>query len=166
MTIDIEVDTFRSSILYWIGILEGEANLQFVQEMKGGKSDVPVWRTLSILSELDGITVGDLARHTHIERTALSHLLTQMEKQMLVERRPLPSNRRTIQVFLLEEGRRTFERMLPVRRMVFRRATQGIAREDLETMMLVTRRLIENLRAASGEAEPEERLHPAAKGAG
>ncbi len=56
MSIDIEVDSFRSSILYWVGILEGEANLQFVQELNGGKSDVATWRVVSILSEADGIT--------------------------------------------------------------------------------------------------------------
>ncbi len=38
--------------------------------------------------------------------------------------------------------------MLAVRRMVFRRATADISREDLETMMTVTRKLIDNLRSA------------------
>jgi DNA-binding MarR family transcriptional regulator len=152
MTVDIEGDSFRSSILYWIGILETEANLQFVQETGGAKSDVSIWRTLSILSEIDGATVGELAWHTHIERTALSHLLTQMEGQELVERRPMPTDRRTVQVFILEKGRETFARMLPVRRMVFQRATESISREDLEVTMRVTRRLIDNLRA-HGESD-------------
>lgn len=152
MSIDIEVDSFRSSILYWVGILEGEANLQFVQELNGGKSDVATWRVVSILSEADGITVGELSRHTHIERSALSHLLTQMERQELIRREPMPGDRRTVQVFIRPKGKETFDQMLPVRRMVFRRATAGISSQDLETMMVVTRRLVENLQSHTGSA--------------
>lgn len=144
---DIENDSFQSSILYWVGILENEANLQFVQEIDGGKADVQIWRTLSVLSACDGITINELAWHTRIERTALSHLLTQMEKQNLLERRTAPTDRRTIQVFICEKGRETFSAMLPVRRMVFRRATDGIPQDELEIMLSVTQRLIENLRA-------------------
>lgn len=147
MSIDIEVASFRSSFLYWIGVLEGEANLQFVQELNGGKADVATWRVVSILSEMDGITVGELSRHTHIERSALSHLLTQMERQELVRRQPMPSDRRTVQVFICPKGRETFAQMLPIRRMVFRRATAGISPEDLETMLMVTQRLVQNLQS-------------------
>lgn len=151
---DIESESFQSSILYWVGILEHEANLQFVQEINGGKAEVPVWRTLSILSECDGATIGELAAHTLIERTALSHLLTQMEKQNLVERRPMANDRRTIQVFILEKGRETFRRMLPIRRMVFGRATAGIAEAELEAMLSITRKLIDNLRVHRESRNP------------
>lgn len=153
---EFETESFQTSILYWVGVLEAEANLRFVRDMGGGRSDVQLWRTLSILSELDGTTISELSHHTRIERTALSHILTAMERQDLVERRPRADNRRTIEVHLLPLGRDLFTRMLPVRRAVMARATRGIPRSDLISMMEVTRRLVANLREEDAGAEPVE----------
>lgn len=157
MSIDLEGDSFRSSILYWIWVLESEANLQFVKATGGGKSNVAIWRTLSVLSELDGIAIGEFAQYTQIERTALSHLLTQMEKQGFVKRRSMPNDRRTTQVFILEKGKKTFLKMLPLRRAIIRRAARNISRKDLEVMMVTTRRLVDNLRRHARPDVSQER---------
>lgn len=141
----IEGEAFQTSILYWIGMLEQKSNLAFVRETGGGKSDVPIWRTLSILNELNGIAVSELARHTQIERTALSHLLTGMERNGLVMRRSRPGDRRTVEVHLLDAGRETFRRMLPIRRAVMRRAATGVPEHDLEALLMTLRRLAANL---------------------
>lgn len=149
----IEEESFLTSILYWIGILEQMSNVQFIQEINGAKSDVSVWRTLSILSELSGLTITDLSRHTQIERTALSHLLTSMEAQDLVQRRTREGDRRIIEVHILEKGRETFRQMLPIRRAVFRRATAGIAPSELEAMMRTLHQLVDNLNAAAAPTQ-------------
>ena len=106
---------------------------------------MPIWRTLSILNELSGITVSELARKTQIERTALSHLLTGMERDNLVERRPRENDRRTIEVHILDAGRATFHRMLPVRRAVLRKAAEGVSQQELEALMTTIKRLVDNL---------------------
>lgn len=144
----IEEESFETSILYWIGVLEQVSNLQFVKDIGGGKSDVALWRTLSVLNELSGVTVTELARHAQIERTALSHLLTGMERDELVVRRPRVGNRRTIEVHILPKGRETFQRMLPIRRAVISRATAGISQAELEGLMQTLRRMVDNLSAA------------------
>ncbi|WP_158971543.1 MarR family winged helix-turn-helix transcriptional regulator [Chachezhania sediminis] len=154
MADQLEVDSFRTSILYWIGVLEQMSNQQFVDETRGGKSDVSIWRTLSILSELSGLTVSELSRYTQIERTALSHLLTQMEKNGLVERRPRQGDRRVIEIHILEDGIATFQRMLPIRRAVFRRATDGVSEEELQGMMSTLHKLIDNLNTAGAAVSP------------
>jgi DNA-binding MarR family transcriptional regulator len=147
MTRGIEDESFLTSILYWIGVLEQKSNLAFVRETGGGKSDVPIWRTLSILNEMDGIAVSELARYAQIERTALSHLLTGMERDGLVERRAREGDRRTVEVHILDAGRSTFRRMLPIRRAVMRRAAEGVPQEDLEDLLLTLRKLSANLEA-------------------
>lgn len=146
---EIENESFRSSILYWISVLESTANVRFVRDMGGGKFHVARWRTLSTLSELNGATINELASHTQIERTALSHLLAQMEGEELLIRRPRKADRRVIEVHILPKGLEAFRQMLPVRRAVISRATKGIRPEELETMLSVTQRLVENLQ--SGE---------------
>ncbi|MDK3018759.1 MarR family winged helix-turn-helix transcriptional regulator [Pseudodonghicola flavimaris] len=156
MTDHLEEDSFRTSILYWIGVLEQMSNQQFVQEIGGGKSDVSIWRTLSILSELSGLTISELSRHTQIERTALSHLLTLMESQEMVERRPREGDKRIFEVHILPRGRETFAHMLPIRRAVFRRATDGVSPEELQAMMGTLHKLIDNLSAAAPPPRPRK----------
>lgn len=141
----VEDEYFRTSILYWIGLLEQKSNLAFVQETGGGKADVPIWRTLSILNELNGIAVSKLAQLAQIERTALSHLLTGMERDGLVVRRARSNDRRTIEVHMLDAGRAKFRRMLPIRRAVMRRAAADISQADLEALLLILRKLVANL---------------------
>ncbi|WP_109468296.1 MarR family winged helix-turn-helix transcriptional regulator [Albibacillus kandeliae] len=141
----VEEESFRTSILYWVRVLEERSNVAFVQEMGGGKSLVARWRTLSILSELSGLSVNQLTAHTQIERTALSHLLTQMEQEGLVRRESYPGDRRTIGVYLTDAGRALFEEMLPVRRRIFRQAAEGLSEADLQAMMRITRHLVDNI---------------------
>jgi DNA-binding MarR family transcriptional regulator len=145
MSNGIEDESFQTSILYWIGVLEQRSNLAFVRETGGGKSDVAIWKTLSILNEADGLTVSELARFAQIERTALSHLLTVMERALLVERRPCEGDRRRFEVHLLDNGRATFRRMLPIRRAVMRRAALGVSHGDLEALLRTLKTLARNL---------------------
>lgn len=143
-----EDESFRTSLLYWVGAFEQLANQQFLRETGGGKSAVSIWRTLSVLSEMNGLTISELSRQTRIERTALSHLLTQMEQQRLIERRPRTGDRRTIEVHLRQAGQDTFQRMRPIRRAVLNRATEGFTPDELDGLMTMLLRLVDNLRTA------------------
>lgn len=145
----IEGRSYRSSILYWIGILDKSINSQFTVETGESKSIVARWRTLSILAGNDGLPITRLAHETFIERTALSRLLDSMELEGLIERIPRPDDRRNIHVYITEQGREAFEIMLPIRRAVFRRAVKGMENEELEQLMKSIRRLVDNLAAGS-----------------
>lgn len=147
---DIEERSFRTSILYWIGSLEELANLQFVKETGGAKSVVARWRTLSVLSVLDGATITELSEHTFIERSALSRLLELMEQEGLLKRRTRPDDRRITEVYITKKGTKTFLTMLPVRRDIFKRAAKGLEQRELETLMRNIQHLANNLRAEPG----------------
>lgn len=142
---ELEGRSFTTSVLYWVGVLEQATNVAFARAMKARKSIVPRWRTLSILAERSGLTISELARQTFIERTALSRLLALMERERLLERRPRPGDKRTIEVRITAMGRRAFERMLPVRRAVFKHAARGVRKADVEKLMTLVQHLVENL---------------------
>ncbi|MBV6273124.1 MarR family transcriptional regulator [Alcaligenaceae bacterium CGII-47] len=143
----IEGRSYRSSALYWIGILDKAINAQFTAEMGAARSIVARWRTLSILVENNGLFITDLANETFIERTALSRLLDSMEHEGLLERVPRPNDRRNIEVHITDKGREAFEIMLPIRRAVFQRAVAGMDQEELRQLLKSIRRLVDNLMA-------------------
>lgn len=145
----IEEQSFQSSVFYWIGVLEKLANAKFVKDLGGGKSLVARWRTLSILADKDGATINDLAEYTFIERSALSRLLETMQEDGLLERRSRPDDGRTTEVHLTRKGHKTFAMMLPVRRAVFAQASQGMSRREIGELMRLIHVLIANLQKES-----------------
>jgi DNA-binding MarR family transcriptional regulator len=145
MSREIEGRSFTTSVLYWIGVLEQQANGQFARALNAPKSVVARWRTLSILAEKSGLPISELARHTFIERTAISHLLRQMAKEGLIERRSRRGDKRTIEIHITAAGRRSFNRMLPMRRAIFKAAARDLDRQDIATLMRVIRHLADNL---------------------
>jgi DNA-binding MarR family transcriptional regulator len=144
----LEKDSFRTSVLYWIGMLEVQFNREFVRRFGSSKAIVPRWRALSVLADLDGLTINELAYHTFIDRSALSRLLALMFREGLVRCRPGEVDKRNVKVFITAKGRAAFRRMLPIRRAVFRQAAAGLPQDAVIDFVAMVRDMIANLDTA------------------
>ena len=138
-------ETFRNSLFYWTGLLEARYNQDFVKAMRPLRVTVPRFRALAVLMELSDLTVGELARQSSIERSALSRLLDQLAAEGLIERRPKRADKRALAISITEAGREAYRTMRPVRRAILRRATAGIAPDDIAQTMAVVQRMLRNL---------------------
>ncbi len=147
-----EGESFETSVIYWTGVLEEKFNAAFVERMQAGKVVISRWRTLSVLSEKGGLTIGELAHYTRIERSALSHLLQQMEKENLVVRTQASQDKRNIHVHLTKIGRETFLVMLPVRREILRQAARNIPGQQMAALRSTVQSLVEGLDALTSPA--------------
>jgi DNA-binding MarR family transcriptional regulator len=147
-------ETFRNSLFYWTGLLEDRYNQLFIKAMRPLRVTVSRYRTLAILMELADLTVNELARHSSIERSALSRLLDQMEREGQIARRPSRTDRRALEIRITAKGRAAFLAMRPVRRDILRRATQGIAPGEIERMRTVIQLMLHNL---DSDAAPPRR---------
>jgi DNA-binding MarR family transcriptional regulator len=137
--------SFRDSLFYWTGLLEDRYNQLFVQAMRPQRVTVARYRTLAILTEVADLTVNELARHSSIERSALSRLLDQMESETLIVRRPSRTDRRAVEIRITAKGRAAFQAMRPIRRAVLRQAVEGIAPAEIERMRTVIQLMLHNL---------------------
>jgi DNA-binding MarR family transcriptional regulator len=140
--------SFRDSLFYWTGLLEDRYNQLFVQAMRPQRVTVSRYRTLAILTELADLTVNELARHSSIERSALSRLLDQMEREALIVRRPSRADRRAVEIRITAKGRDAFLAMRPIRRTVLQQAVDGIAPAEIDRMRTVIQRMLHNLDGA------------------
>jgi len=147
-------ETFRNSLFYWTGLLEDRYNQLFVQAMRPQRVTVSRYRTLAILMELTDLTINELARHSSIERSALSRLLDQLEREGLISRRLRATDRRALEIRITPKGRDAYLAMRPVRRAVLKRATEGIAPGEIERMRTVIQLMLHNL---DGPAGPRRR---------
>jgi DNA-binding MarR family transcriptional regulator len=147
-------ETFRNSLFYWTGLLEQRYNQDFVKAMRPLRVTVPRFRTLATLMELSDLTVNELARHSSIERSALSRLLDQLEEEGLIVRRPKSDDKRALAISITEAGRAAFRIMRPVRRAILKRATEGIPPEDIQHMLAVVQRMLHNLEGEEAVPSP------------
>jgi DNA-binding MarR family transcriptional regulator len=78
-----------------------------------------------------------------------------MAKAKLVEREPLPDDRRALAVKLSSHGRRIFEATLPLAQRHYRNVLNGVSAQEFETLMRVLRRIKANTRMMADVADLE-----------
>ncbi|MFD7842221.1 MarR family winged helix-turn-helix transcriptional regulator [Nocardia sp. NPDC059764] len=66
------------------------------------------YATLMMTREQGGKSISDIARDVGSTRQAANEMLGGLEKAGLIERRPHPTDRRTHQVFVTDEGRAVY----------------------------------------------------------
>jgi DNA-binding MarR family transcriptional regulator len=85
------------------------------------------YAALSVLARDPGMSGADLARACNTTPQAMNGVITTLERDGLVARRPHPTHGRILQAFLTEEGRRRLERATPAVRAVERRIEDGLS---------------------------------------
>lgn len=146
--------SFSGNMLYWTRLLETSYNRAFLAETPSSTS-VSVWRVLAWLSEKESLTVGELAVHTHMERTVLGRLLDRMAEQGLIARKPGAGDRRISMTRITPKGRRTFARIQPIRDAIYERATEGIDPAQIEAARRVIVQMVHKLNQPAGPASPD-----------
>jgi DNA-binding MarR family transcriptional regulator len=71
------------------------------------------WRVLSFLAENEGVLSSELAERAMLDRARTSRTLTLLADKKLIERRPKPNDRREVQMYLSEAGRRVHGDIFP-----------------------------------------------------
>jgi len=140
-----KVYRFRNSTFYWCGHLQDDFNRLLLRAMHPDRLTLGRWRCLAVLAEERELTLGELARQTVINKAALTHVIDQMERDLLVARRSDPLDRRVIKVKLTPAGRKLFERLLPKAQQVQQRALRGVCEQDHLLVMTVLQKMSANL---------------------
>ena len=78
-----------------------------------------------------------------------------LPKEGLVEREPLPDDRRALAIKLSAAGRRKFEAGLPLVQRHYQSVLKGVNADEFETLMRVLRRIKANARMMSDVSDLE-----------
>ncbi len=97
------------------------------------------------LWEQDGLPQQTMADRFHRSKVAAFHLITKLEQQGIVERRPNPEDGRSKLVHLTEQGRKMAAELIPLAQQNLERALRGIALDDVETAREVLYSMAVNL---------------------
>lgn len=135
---------------HWIGFKVRMAQIlafrAFEDRLKIGGKSARYFGLLGFISENPGQLQTALATAVALRRSSLVSILDQLEKEGLVERRPVPTDRRANQVWLTEEGQAIVERLRKEGRAHEDQATKGMTQEEVEAVSKGLDKIIENLR--------------------
>ena len=141
--------------MHYFAAIQRQNLLNFSRRLREVGLSVPMWRALAALHQKDGQTIGEIAQLAVLDRSSLGRLLDEMAKDGLVEREPLPDDRRALVIRLSATGRKTFETALPLAQLHYRSVLKGVSPEEFETLMRVLRRIKANTRMMSDVADLE-----------
>lgn len=117
----------------------------------------PMYRVLAALAEeTRPLRLVELSARTSADRSTLSRLLTDMEKEGLVSRRRPANDQRSLQVELTTSGRELYERLIPIAAHCEEVATGDLSRTDATALKATLCSLYDNLDRIEAEIESGE----------
>src|SRR6266705_4054664 len=106
---------------YWLGYTQRMLAYAFaevlrqccVEHNKPYVVTPPQWGVLSLLDEMDGLTIGTISQRRAIDAPTVTGIVKRIEQTGLVERRHDRTDRRVVKVYLTDEGRDIMQSLFP-----------------------------------------------------
>jgi MarR family transcriptional regulator, organic hydroperoxide resistance regulator len=114
---------------------------------------IPQFDVISTLTEREGMTQQDLAERLYVTKGNVSGLIDRMVDAGLVERRPIPGDRRSHALHLTERGRELAERGIALQRSYVDATLGRLGSHDVAELDRIVRLWREEARGWSRERE-------------
>lgn len=102
-------------------------------------------RILYVLWQGDGITISQISAQTSLANTTLTSMLERMEQSGLITRRPSPSDRRALLIFLTDRARALQADYDRISRQMNERYYAGFTEEEILRLEGYLERILNNL---------------------
>jgi|APMI01.1.fsa_nt_gi DNA-binding MarR family transcriptional regulator len=110
--------TSPDALRVWFRLIRLESRIRgaIAERLRGVDLSVPQCDVLTTLSESEGVSQQDLAERLYVTKGNISGLVDRLAVAGLVERRDLPSDRRSHAIYLTPLGRKAAERGVAIQR--------------------------------------------------
>jgi len=105
------------------------------------------WSILTHVWQTEGLTQQQLADRFHRSKVAAFHLITRLEEEGLLVRRPNPDDGRSKRIYLTARGKSVVAELIPMAQANLDQALEGVSQRDEEAAKAVMRRIIVNLKS-------------------
>jgi DNA-binding MarR family transcriptional regulator len=120
-------------------------------QLKAIGLSIPQFDLLSTLSEREGSTQQDLAQRLYVTKGNVSGLVDRLVEAGLVERRPIPGDRRSHALHLTPRGRALAEQGIAAQRAYVHRTLGRLPPDDVAELERIVLAWREEARAAASE---------------
>lgn len=105
----------------------------------------PQFQVLNALCQEDNVSQVALAGRVNVDKTSLARMLDRMEGTGLIRRSVDPADSRANLIALTRKGQHLAAQVLPLRRLVLRRAVQGLGEKEVIDLKRCLNRIYGNL---------------------
>ena len=132
---------------YLINRLAAKMNAALHRAFKSAGYNITAqqWAVLNRLWEENGLHQNLLAERTTKNRHNVSRMLTVMEKQRLLKRRPDPEDARLQRIYLTENGAKLQDVLVPIAHSIIEKMFIGFEKNELENLKQTMDQLSTNL---------------------
>lgn len=106
----------------------------FQERLEGAALSVAEARTLYLVSRNEGMRQVDLANLLEVQPIAMARLIDRLQQMRLVERRPVPEDRRAYQIYLLPEARPALDQLEKEASGLRRQITEGLSPDEVNAL--------------------------------
>ena len=103
-------------------------------------------RTLAVLSVVPGMTINELSVYAVTEQSTMSRTLESLEAAGLVRREERASDGRVREIYLTDEGRKTFEAAWPTMHAGYNEMLRGIDTAERTALVATLQKILTNVR--------------------
>lgn len=141
----------------WFRLIRLESRIRgsIAERLRGVDLSVPQCDVLTTLSENEGVSQQDLAERLYVTKGNISGLVDRLAAAGLVERRDLPSDRRSHAIYLTASGRTAAERGVAIQRNFVEETLGRMSAAELaafETHLVKARDLVRDAAARTAPA--------------
>ena len=98
---------------------------------------------MEVIASSPGCSVQEVAATLQLTPPTVSIAVRQLERLGWVERRPHPTDRRALQIFLTEEGEEVYRRAMAFQRRKFENLLRGLTPSERETLLDLLERAVQ-----------------------
>lgn len=145
MVSEQEMIDFESFLPYYFHLIAEGLNQRFRTILKPHGVTIRRWRILMVLMTSGTCNMTELREKSLIEQSALSRVVDQMERDNLVVRRPKAGDNRIIEVFLTDQGRRSYCDLVPAARIYAESTVEGMPKRERQALLNSLKKILHNL---------------------
>jgi len=139
---NFEVDDTLGFILNKVN---GKLKNELFKKSKAYNITSEQWGILNFLWSNEGITPKELSDLTLKDKPNTNRILFDLEKKGLVIRKAHPTDKRSYQMFLTDEGRNLRVKLVPIVITLLERATHNIEKKRIEELKVILNEIYANL---------------------
>ena len=142
---DLWLDTFFPYRLYRAS---KKLQLRLHTRLRAMRMSSSQWRVISVLKAYGALSIGEIVEATLMEQPTISRVVSRLEKNDLVARRPSTRDSRMALISLTTAGVEVFKQIIPAAMRHQDLALDGIPRKDIAQLIATLERIEENIEAS------------------
>ncbi|MCA9755316.1 MAG: MarR family transcriptional regulator [Candidatus Eisenbacteria bacterium] len=129
--------------ILWTGTLLKKASRRFFRDTEFSEAEFNLLIVLSYSDE--PLSQVDVSERMLVDKSNVTSLIDRLETAGLIERKPVPEDRRRYHIHLTREGKRRIDAVDPVYHGLVREVMSGLTEREHQTIIRLTRKVREGL---------------------